>query len=342
MKKNQGIYIISSAILLISLGINVSLGTVQIPLKAVYQVVIESLFGVGNTVDIPSYYETIVWQLRVPHALLICLTGAALAGSGATFQGLFRNPLADPYLIGIASGAGLGAIIAINFNVLDVFSGYYLVPISGFAGAILTVYIVYFLAKVDKVVPITTLILAGVAVGAFTSSINSLILLRSNQQFFRSLSYLFGGGIVSGWDPLLGVSPYILLGLGVMTLFGHQLNVLQLGDEQTKQLGLSPEKIKGRIIFVASITTAAAVSFSGIIGFVGLIAPHIVRVGFSSDYKHVIPLSIIIGATGLLLADVIARILFSPQSLPVGIITAFIGAPFFLWILRKAKKEVYW
>jgi len=279
-----------------------------------------------------------LWDLRLPHTILVALTGAALAGSGAAFQGLFRNPLADPYLIGVASGAGLGAIVIMSIPQ----AGRYLVPIGAFLGALGTIITVYQLAKVGKIVPLTTLILAGVAIGSFTSALTSFLMLISDQMVLQAMSFLLGGSTVTGWEPLAIALPYFTIGLALLTFSGHSLNVLQFGEEQARQLGLPVEKVKLFIIISASLTTAAAVSFSGVIGFIGLVVPHIIRILWGGDYRKLIPLSIIGGAITLLVSDILARIVMAPGYLPVGIVTALIGAPFFLWILRRAKKEVFW
>jgi iron complex transport system permease protein len=201
---------------------------------------------------------------------------------------------------------------------------------------------VYNLARVNGFVPLTTLILAGVAVGSFTSALTSFVMLQSKEQVVRALSFLLGGSPVSGWEPVLAVLPYMLIGLGLLAISGHPLNVLQFGEDQARQMGLKVNRAKIFIIVVASMTTAAAVSFSGVIGFVGLVVPHLFRLIWGADYRHLIPLSMLGGVSVLLFADILARILIAPQSLPVGIITSLAGAPFFLWILRRAKREVFW
>ncbi len=262
----------------------------------------------------------------------------ALAGSGASFQGLFRNPLADPYLIGIASGAGLGAIIVMSIPQV----GRFLIPMGAFLGGLGTIGAVYRLAKVGRIVPLTTLILAGVAIGSFTSALTSFLMLISDEMILQAMSFLLGGSTVTGWEPLVIALPYFSVGLLLLVLGGHSLNVLQFGEEQAQQLGLNVERVKLFIIVSASLTTAAAVSFSGVIGFVGLVVPHIIRLVWGGDYKKLIPLSILGGGITLLLADILARTVMAPSYLPVGIVTSIIGAPFFLWILRRAKKEVFW
>ncbi len=318
--------------------LSIALGAITIPPGSALQILVGKLPGVDLSQDWPGYYETILWELRLPHTILVALTGAALAGSGAAFQGLFRNPLADPYLIGVASGAGLGAIVIMSIPQ----AGRYLVPLGAFLGALLTIIAVYQLARVGQIVPLTTLILAGVALGSFTSALTSFLMLLSNQMVLQAMSFLLGGATVTGWGPLAIALPYFALGLTSLILSGHSLNVLQFGEEQARQLGLSVEKVKLFIIVSASLTTAAAVSFSGVIGFIGLVVPHIIRILWGGDYKKLIPLSILGGAITLLVSDILARIVIAPGYLPVGIVTALIGAPFFLWILRRAKKEVFW
>jgi iron complex transport system permease protein len=220
--------------------------------------------------------------------------------------------------------------------------GFYLVPIGAFIGAILTVVLVYNLARVNGLVPLTTLILAGVAVGAFASALTSYLMLRSDLQLHRAISFLLGGSPMTGWDPVIAALPYMIIGMGLLSLSGHMLNILQFGEEEAKQMGLSVKWAKIFIIIVASLTTAVAVAFSGVIGFIGLVVPHMIRIIWGADYRRLIPLSIFGGASALLFADMLARILLAPSSLPVGIVTALAGAPFFLWILRRAKREVFW
>jgi iron complex transport system permease protein len=220
--------------------------------------------------------------------------------------------------------------------------GYYLIPLGAFVGAILTVITVYNLARVNGLVPLTTLILAGVAIGAFASALTSFLMLRTDLQLHRAISFLLGGSPIAGWDPVLASLPYMIVGMGLLAFSGHILNVLQFGEEEARQMGLNVDQAKVFIIVVASLTTAVAVAFSGVIGFVGLIVPHMIRILWGPDYRRLIPLSIIGGGSALLMADMLARILLAPSSLPVGIVTALAGAPFFLWILRRAKREVFW
>lgn len=284
----------------------------------------------------------ILFSLRLPRTILVAMTGAALAGSGTAYQGLFRNPLADPYLIGVASGAGLGAVAAMSLRWPYTTLGLLAVPLAAFASGLLTVAVVYALAKVGRAVPASNLILAGVAVSSFTTALTSFLMLRSSGELRRALAWLLGGATMSGWQPVLALLPYWVAGLGILLTLGHALNVLQFGDEQAQQLGLPVARVRRLIIVAASLTTAAAVSFAGIIGFVGLIIPHILRLLTGADYRRLLPLSLVGGAALLLAADVLARVLLAPQELPVGIVTALAGAPFFLWVLRRSRQANFW
>jgi iron complex transport system permease protein len=336
MKPSPRIYWIVLSVLTGSFLLSIGTGAVNIPLDGLFAIL--TGHAGGTEYDI---YTTILYKIRLPHSMLILLTGAALSASGAAYQGLFRNPLADPYLIGVASGAGLGAVFAMSVNWPDSLLGYYAIPVAAFLGSTLTVLLVYQLARVGKTLPASTMILAGVAISSFASALTSFMMLRSTSELHRALSWLLGGGTMGGWNPVLAILPYIALGLGTLLASGHALNVLQFGDEQAHSLGLNVERVKLWLILAASLATAAAVSFSGVIGFIGLIVPHVVRILWGSDYRHVIPLSIFGGASALLLADILARVVLAPQVLPVGIITALAGAPFFLWLLRNVHNQVF-
>ena len=320
--------------LVIMLILSMAIGSVFIPPVELWQV----LTGSGDN----ETYRTILLNIRLPRTVLIALVGAALAGSGAAYQGLFRNPLADPYLIGVASGAGLGAILAMSIRWPYTTLGLLAVPMAAFIASLLTVYIVYTIAQIGGSVPTTNLILAGVAVSSFALSLTSFLMLRSSGEIRRAIGWLLGGVSLVSWDATLVLIPYLAVGLGTLVLGGYALNVMQFGDDQAAQMGLNVRRAKFIIIVAASLVTAAAVSFAGIIGFVGLIVPHIMRIWWGVDYRRLIPLSIISGASVLLIADVLSRIVLAPQELPVGIVTALAGAPFFLWVLRRSKNQGYW
>lgn len=332
---------ITTLLLALALLLSVAVGSVFISPANLIQILSARIQGL----EIPAAlqpFAVILFSLRLPRTVLIAITGAGLAGSGAAYQGLFRNPLADPYLMGVASGAGLGAVLAMSLSSDQNWLGLLAIPTAAFLGATLTVWIVYQLAKVGRSVPTTNLILAGVAVSAFASSITSFLMLTSTGELYRALAFLVGGNVIGGWKPVLALLPFILPGLALLLTTGHALNVFQFGEEQAQQLGLPVNRIRVLIIVAASLTTAAAVAFTGIIGFVGLIVPHLLRTLWGGDYKRLLPLSVIGGAALLLLADVLSRILLAPQEVPVGIITALAGAPFFLWVLRRAQRQIYW
>ncbi len=333
-------FTLSAFFLLLAAVLSIAVGSVFIAPGDVLRVIVGALAG-----SIPPELEKhalIVLSLRLPRTVLMALTGAALGSSGAAYQGLFRNPLADPYLIGVASGAGLGAVIAMSIQWPYSFWGLMAVPFSAFLAAMLTVFSVYLLARVGRTVPTTNLILAGVAFSSFATALTSYLMLRSTGEVRRALGWIMGGSTQAGWDAVLGILPYLVIGVGVLVFSGHALNLLQFGNEQAQQLGLPVSRAKTVILVAASLSTAAAVAFSGIIGFVGLIVPHILRMWWGADYRRLLALSLLGGATFLLVADVLSRIVIAPQELPVGIVTALAGAPFFLWVLKRAKNQGYW
>ncbi len=327
-------YLSSFLFLLAALLLSLAVGSVFISPEELWRVIS------GTTTN--ETFRTILFDIRLPRTVLIALVGAALAGSGAAYQGLFRNPLADPYLIGVASGAGLGAVLAMSVQWPYTTLGLMAVPLAAFLASLLTVYLVYIFANVGGTVPTTSLILAGVAFSSFATSLTSFLMLKSNSELRRAIGWLLGGVSLAGWDVILALIPYLLIGLTTLILNGYALNLLQFGDDQAHQMGLNVRRAKLIIIVAASLVTAAAVSFAGIIGFVGLIVPHVVRIWWGVDYRRILPLSVIGGAGTLLLADVLARVILAPQELPLGIVTALAGAPFFLWVLRRAKNQGIW
>jgi iron complex transport system permease protein len=341
MPKRSLPYLTNLGLLLAAMLLSLAIGSVIIAPGQLWQILRSWLTGVPLPEDLKTF-AFILTDIRLPRTLLILLTGAALGGSGTTYQGLFRNPLADPYLIGVASGAGLGAVLAMSIQWPYTFWGLLAVPLSAFLCAMLTVLLVYSLARVGRSVPTTNLILAGVAFSAFATALTSFLIMSSDGEVRRALSWLMGGGSQSSWQTVLAVLPYLVIGLGIMLLSGHALNLLQFGDDQAQQLGLPVTRAKTLLLLAASLATAAAVAFSGIIGFIGLIVPHVMRLWWGADYRRLLPLSMLAGGGALLLADILARVVMRPQELPVGIVTALAGAPFFLWVLRRSKNQGYW
>jgi iron complex transport system permease protein len=292
-------------------------------------------------ISMVSAVGTIVMDIRLPRALLAALVGAALAVAGAAYQGLFRNPLADPYLIGVAQGGALGATAGFLIPGLALAAGIWSIPLLAFAGGLMAAAVVYLVAKVGKTVPVTTLILAGVALGALLSSVTSYLMIRAGDQLHGIVFWLMGRLSVGSWDQVAVVAPYALVGITVLWFYARPLNVMQLDDEQAQQLGINVERVKLILLGAATLATAAAVAFCGIIGFIGIIVPHFVRLVWGPDHRFLIPLSALCGAIFLILADTLARTVLAPVEVPVGVVTAVAGAPFFLWLLRRQKRMVF-
>ena len=330
-----GLIILCGIIALLALTV----GSVGIPFKTVWQILISRLPFVNLHGDWSATTDMIITGIRLPRILMAGAVGTALGTAGATYQGLFRNPLADPYLIGVAQGAALGAVI--GFLLPWTFGGHYLIPIMAFCGAVIAVLVVYLIARVGKTLPMTTLILAGVAIGSLLMSITAYLTMISANKVHGILSWLMGNFSSSNWDQLGLITPYIVVGLVVIFIFARPLNVMQLDEEQAQQLGINVERTKLILLGAATLITGAAVCFVGTIGFVGIIVPHTVRLIWGPDHRLLLPLSAITGAILLILADTASRTLMSPSEIPVGVITAFIGAPFFLFLLRRTKKAVF-
>ncbi len=331
--------------LLIGVGVMVAfattVGSVQIPFFTTCRVLLSQLPLIDMAPTWPSTVETIILEIRLPRVVLAGLVGAALAIAGATYQGLFRNPLADPYLIGVAQGASLGAVAGFLMPLNWQGMGFGIIPLLAFTGALFSVAIVYGLARVGKTLPVTTLILAGVALGALWGSIVSYLIITSGEKMHGIVFWLMGSFSLSDWSEVRVVLPYVVLGVVVILLYARSLNVMQLDEEQAQQLGINVERIKLILLVAATLITAAAVSFVGIIGFVGIIIPHAVRLVWGPDYRFLLPLSVLSGAIFLILADLVARTALAPMEIPIGVVTAICGAPFFLYLLRRKKRAVF-
>ncbi|HEX7023026.1 MAG TPA: iron ABC transporter permease [Trueperaceae bacterium] len=281
--------------------------------------------------------DTIVWQLRLPRVLLSALVGGALALAGVAYQGVFRNPLADPYLLGVASGAGFGASLVLVFGAALPVLVRLGLPLVAFAFALGAVALVMLLAQQGGRLPIISLILAGVVVGSSLSAATSFVLLLAREQAAGVLAWLLGSFAFASWERVLAVLLFMLPATLVMLASARALDLLQLGEESAMHLGLPSGAFKLGLVTVATLVTAAAVAVSGIIGFVGLIMPHAARLAFGPGHRRLIPLSVLLGALFLVLADLVARTLIAPGELPIGVVTALVGGPFFLWLLRRGR-----
>ena len=330
---------LSALALLVSLLLGVALGPVAIGPDNVVGVLLAHVTGLATPVSEAT--DAIVWQIRLPRVLLAALVGATLALSGAAYQGVFRNPLADPYLLGVASGAGLAATAALVSGLPLALWGVSLLTLIGFAGALIAMLLAYSLARVAGRVPTTTLILAGVAISSINVAGISYLMLVSQENTLAILGWLLGGFNNSGWQDIGFVLPYSLLAAVIILVHGRVLNVLQLDEDEARQLGLDVERTKLLLLLAASLATAAAVSVTGVIGFVGLVVPHVVRLLIGPDYRRLLPVAALLGASFLILADLGAKTLVSPGELPVGVVTAFVGGPFFLYLLRRQRQAFF-
>jgi iron complex transport system permease protein len=280
----------------------------------------------------------IFWQIRLPRVILAGLIGLMLSVAGVILQGMLRNPLADPYILGVSAGGGVGAAIAIALGLQFVFLGMSPVPLFAFAFSLLAVFVVYKLSEIGGETAPETLILAGVALSAFCSAILALIVIVSGN--LQSIYFWLLGSLSSaGWTNVCTVLPYALLGVGAAYFYSKELNALLLGEELAKTLGVEVEKVRLVLITATSLMTAAAVSVSGLVGFVGLIVPHWIRLVIGPNHRLLIPVAGLSGMLLVIVADTLARTLLSPMEIPIGIIMALLGAPFFLYLLRRRRAE---
>lgn len=324
--------------LIASMLVAVAIGSVAVPVGTVARVILSQLLGVEPVRD--ASLATIVWEVRVPRVVLAALVGAALGTSGAAFQGLFRNPLADPYTVGVSSGATVGAALVMVLGAGWTFLGSALLPLATFAGGLLTILLVYWLARIGGRVQVETLILAGVVMSAFMSAIFSFLLTMAGDTLHQIVNWLMGSLALRGWWHVGMMLPYLAVGLAVIWASSRDLNLLALGEESAAHLGLDVERSKKVLLFAGSLTTGAAVSVSGTIAFVGLIVPHLVRMLIGPDHRLLIPAAALGGAIFLVWADTLARVLFSPVELPVGVVTAALGGPFFAYLLRTRRRSM--
>ena len=331
--------------LTVSLGLTIilatTLGAAHISPFTVLKILLAKLPLIKNLIT-PSWTigeATIILQIRLPRIILGVLVGAALSIAGTTMQGLFKNPMADPYIVGISSGAALGAISTIVFG-LTIF-GMYTIPLMAFIGAAAAIFLVYNIASVRRKLPVSTLLLAGIAVTLFLSAIISLMMYISGEKLHGIVFWLMGGLWGRNWNHVMMAFPFIFLGAIIIYIFARDLNVMLLGEEPAQHLGIEVETLKKIIILSTSLITAAAVSVSGIIGFVGLIIPHAMRILVGPDHRILLPSSALVGGIFLVWADTLARTIISPIELPVGIITALFGAPFFIYLLRTRKRAMF-
>lgn len=311
-----------------------TLGPVSLPFADTIKALLDAVPGLGLDHNLTATQVGILYEIRAPRVVMGSLVGAILAVGGAAYQGVFRNPLADPYLLGVAAGAGLGATIGFGLGVDS-----NLVTILAFVGASGAVALTYLLGRSMGSRTATALILAGVAVSAFATATQTYLLQRNSDTLRSVYTWVFGRLTTVGWSEVTGLLPYALGAAGIIYLQRRSLDVLGVGDDEAAALGLNVDRVRWVVVLAATLATAAAVSVSGLIGFVGIIVPHTLRLTTSWSYRVIIPLSIMFGAGFLVAADLVSRTVAAPAELPIGIVTAFLGAPFFLVVLRSVGRE---
>lgn len=339
VRLKPGSVAIAVACLLLSMMIAVAMGAVSLPLGGITRELVDRLPFVHVSSGLSDREVAILWELRMPRVVLGALVGASLSMSGAAYQGVFRNALADPYLLGAAAGAGLGATLVFAY-VTDAASWPIdPLPLAAFVGALASVLLTYALGRSGgRERSATTLILAGVAMASFLTAVQTYFQQRESDTLQQVYAWILGRLSTSGWREVGLILPYVVVsGVGIL-MHRRLLDVLSVGDEEADSLGIKASRVRLIVVVAATLATAAAVAVSGLIGFVGIIVPHTIRLLFGSSYRSVLPLSILFGASFLILADLFARTVSAPAELPIGVVTAFFGAPFFIVVLRSSRR----
>ena len=330
--------VVLGLLLLAAVLLAVGVGAVWISPTTTVRLVVWKLGLADRPAGVPQSVEIILFQLRIPRVLLAVVVGAALAAAGAVFQALFRNPLADPAIIGVSSGAALGAVAAMLIAG-GAFAGGLVVPAAAFLGALGAGLLVYRIARVGPAVQVATLLLAGIAVAALISAVMALVLTYSGERIRSIYFWLLGGLSARSWESLGAAAPIAALGIAAAWGTAGHLNLVALGEERAAQLGLEVERFKRVALATGALLTGAAVAVAGVVGFVGLMTPHLLRLILGADHRRLLPASILGGAVFMVLADLTARTVRSPEEIPVGAVTALLGGPFFLYLLRRQRRE---
>ncbi|WP_364282615.1 FecCD family ABC transporter permease [Peribacillus frigoritolerans] len=333
-------YLIALLILLFAMTIGISFGSVPVPIPVLIQIIGKEIFHLPISADPDVMLTNIVMNIRLPRVLLAGLVGASLAIAGAAFQGLLRNPLADPYTLGISSGASVGAVLTIFLNISLPFIGLYTLPALSILCSVLTMFCVLtFAKKMDRSMKVETIILTGIIFSSFLSAFISLMIALTGDELRQIIGWLMGSVSMRGWNYIVIILPFFIIGSLTLIMNTKELNAMTFGEDRAKHLGVNVKRRKMWILIAGSTLTGAAVAVSGAIGFVGLVIPHFVRKLWGPDHKHLLPLSLLIGGGFLILADFVARTIIAPSELPIGVITSLIGAPAFALILLKRRRE---
>lgn len=342
--KTSWLYIAITGIVLCAILFGIFVSSVKFPIPTILHVISEKTFGLGWLADVPKNVELIIWNIRVPRVLLAFLVGASLSLAGAAFQGLLRNPLADPYTIGVSSGSALGAVTVLFFQYTIWGLGGYTLPVVAILSGFLTLFVVFGLVRLSsRSLAIETIILAGIIVGAFVGALTSLMIALGDRDSMAQIIYwLYGSVAMRGWSHVQLILPFLVVGAIILLAHYRELNALALGEEAADHIGVDVKRGKLFILIGASLLTGSAVAVSGSIGFVGLVIPHLVRLMTGPNHRNVLPMSMLLGGAFLVLADLLARTIIAPKELPIGVITALVGAPVFAFLLirnRIGKEE---
>lgn len=332
-------YAAAGIFLLLSVLLGTSIGTVHVPVLTIVKIIAVKIFGFVHLGQIDPMFTNIVLDIRFPRVILSGLVGAALAIAGAAFQGLLRNPLADPYTLGVSSGASVGAVITLFFQISIPFVGSFTLPLVSIFFSLVTIFFVLtFARKIERSMRVETIILTGIIFSSFLGAVISLMIALTGDELRQIISWILGSVSMRGWSYIEIILPFFIIGSVILIMNANELNAMSFGEEKAHHLGVNVQKRKLIIMIAGSILTGAAVAVSGTIGFVGLVIPHLVRLCWGPDHKHLLPLSILIGSGFLIIADLISRTIISPTELPIGVITALIGAPVFAIILLQRKR----
>ena len=327
--------VLIAALLLALLLANLGIGAVKVPPTEVVAILFDRA-GIDLGIDYSSQHESVVWNIRLPRVLLGLLVGASLATAGASLQGVFRNPLADPSVIGVSSGAAVGAVIAIVVGIT--FLGAFSLALAAFTGGLIATVIVYMAARSYGRTDVVTIVLAGIAVNATAGAITGFFTFVADDDQLRSIVFWTLGSVGGAtWSSLRAVAPLMLAGVIILPMWARSLNMMTLGDREAAHVGVSTERVRVGVILVAALITGASVAVAGMVGFVGLVVPHIIRLVAGPDHRFLLPASALLGAATLLLADLIARTAAAPSEIPLGVMTAIAGGPFFLWLIHRTR-----
>ncbi|WP_462409697.1 FecCD family ABC transporter permease [Neobacillus sp. Marseille-QA0830] len=332
-------YLIAGLFLFVSILLGISIGTVPVSIPTILKVFVAKISGFIPLDSIDPMYTSIVFDIRLPRVILSGLVGAALAIAGAAFQGLLRNPLADPYTLGVSSGASVGAVLTIFLQISLPFVGSFTLPLLSILCSFITIFLVLaFARKIERSMRVETIILTGIIFSSFLGALISLMIALTGDELRQIIGWLLGSVSMRGWEYVKLILPFFIIGAGILFLNSKELNAMSFGEERAHHLGVNVQKRKLIILTAGSILTGAAVAVSGTIGFVGLVIPHLVRLVWGPDHRHLLPLSILIGGAFLIMADLVSRTIISPTELPIGVITALLGAPAFALILIQRKR----